>query len=126
MLAPAASSSETMFVLQYLILIPKTTPPHTHIPWHYITTFCRSTLAPASSSSETTSFLLSQAANISAEYPCCVKRDMCSETLMNGSSHTRLSLHVTECDSFVVKIASSMLSTKAPLQDPLSLLNTPQ
>ena len=55
-----------------------------------ITSFCRSVLAPASSSSETMSVLHNMAANISAECPYCVMWQTCvySETLMNGSSHT--------------------------------------
>ena len=61
------------------------------------TLFCRSMLAPASSSSETTSVLPQLTANISAESPSYVMTDMCSETLMTsqkGSSHTRPPVHV--------------------------------
>ena len=41
-----------------------------------ITSFRRSILAPASTRSETMSVLQHLAANISAEVPCCVRRDM--------------------------------------------------
>ena len=44
------------------------------------TLFCRSVLAPASSSRKTVSVLLHLAAAVSAEYPSCVMTDMCSET----------------------------------------------
>ena len=54
-----------------------TTPVQTQ----HITLFCRPVLAPAFTSSETTSVLPFQAAIISAEYPSCV---MCSETMMTS------------------------------------------
>ena len=59
---------------------------------HMFTLFCRSSAAPAFTSSETTSVSPLLAANISGDSPSCVMTDMCSETLM--TSHTRLSLHV--------------------------------
>ena len=64
---------------------------------HMFTWSCRSSAAPAFTSSETTSVLPQMAASISGECPLCVMTDMCSETLMTGregSLHTRPSLHV--------------------------------
>ena len=64
---------------------------------HMFTTFCRSSAAPAFTSSETTSVSPLPAASISGDSPSCVMTDMCSETLMTGtegSLHTRPSLHV--------------------------------
>ena len=61
------------------------------------TLFCRSSAAPAFTSSETTSVLSFLAATISGDSPHCVMRDMYSETLVTGregSLHTRPSLHV--------------------------------
>ena len=48
------------------------------------TLFCRSVLASAFSSSETTSVLPSLTALISAVSPSCVMADVCSETLMTS------------------------------------------
>ena len=59
---------------------------------HMFTTFCRSSAAPAFTSSETTSVLPFPAASVSGESPHCVMTDMCSETLMTGregSLHTQ-------------------------------------
>ena len=70
------------------------------------TSFSRSVLAPAFSSSGRTSVLPSLTAIISGEYPSCVMTDMCSETLMTsqkGSSQTRLSLHVWGYDIGMLK-----------------------
>ena len=64
---------------------------------HMLTLFCRSSAAPAFTSSETTSVLPFPTASISADSPLCVMTDMCSETLMTGregSLHTRPSLNV--------------------------------
>ena len=64
---------------------------------HMFTWSCRSSAAPAFTSSETTSILPLLAASISGDSPHCVMTDMCSETLMTGregSLHTRPSLNV--------------------------------
>ena len=64
---------------------------------HMFTLSCRSSAAPAFTSSETTSVLPHLAASISGESPLCVMIVTCSETLTTGregSLHTRPSLHV--------------------------------
>ena len=64
---------------------------------HMLTLFCRSSAAPAITSSETTSVSPFLAASVSGDSPLCVITDMCSETMMTGtegSLHTRPSLHV--------------------------------
>ena len=70
---------------------------------YFHTLFCRSMLAPAFSSSETTSVIPFLAANISAEYPFCVMTDMCSETLMTsqkGSSCSNIKMvRVMHCQA---------------------------
>ena len=62
---------------------------YAYTTYYKLTLSCRSTLAPASSSSKTTSVLLFLAASINAEYPNCV---VCSETLRTNDQLLPFSL----------------------------------
>ena len=59
------------------------------------TTFCRSSAAPAFTSSETTSVLPIMTASVSGEYPSYETRDMCSETPMVSLLSAFLTLDIS-------------------------------
>ena len=82
---------------------------YAYTSYYKLTLFCRSTLAPASSSSETTSVQPSLAADAIAQFPArCVMTDVCIETLRLCSkvhiicmSHQVFDIHInSSCDQW--------------------------